>query len=68
MGERGTGSQVSVICRNHGWLEVEEEGKCSSWDEKEEVKVKSSPPPEDPCSPLYQTRGVSHPEIGNFRM
>jgi hypothetical protein len=24
MGERGTNSQVSVVRRSHGWLEVEE--------------------------------------------
>jgi hypothetical protein len=38
MGERGTSSQVSVVCRSHGWLKVEEERECSSEEEKEEVK------------------------------
>jgi hypothetical protein len=60
MSERRTSSQVSVICRSHDWLEVEEERECSSW-EKEEVKVKkASSPREDPCSPLYQTRGAGY--------
>jgi hypothetical protein len=57
MGERGTSSQVSVVCLSHGWLEVEEERECSSWEEKEEGKSKKDlSPGEDPCSPLFQTK------------
>jgi hypothetical protein len=44
MGERGMSSQVYVFCRSHNWLDVEEERECSSWKEKEEVKVKKLPP------------------------
>jgi hypothetical protein len=36
-------SQVSVVCRNHGWLEVEEEEECTSW-EKREVKIEKPSP------------------------
>jgi hypothetical protein len=38
MGERGMSFQVSVVCRSHGWLEVEEDRECSPLEEKEEVK------------------------------
>jgi hypothetical protein len=49
------------VWRFHGWLEEEEERECSSWEEKEEVKVeKLSLPHEDLALPFYQSRGRIH--------
>jgi hypothetical protein len=60
MGERWTSSQVSVVCRSHGWLEVEEERECSSWEEKEESQSRSDSAPREDLALPFIRQGVGY--------
>jgi hypothetical protein len=55
MGERGTDSQVSVVRRSHGWLEVEEGSETSlPVRRRKESKKKSPPLPWAPALPFIR--------------